>query len=145
VFQEFKLVRGTWEIKNPQGKLELVRPQDIRATALLTVEGELDDISGSGQTEAAHKLCSGIVRKEHHHLEVKGAGHYGIFSGRRWREVVYPHVKSFILEHNNGQGKSTTKAKAQVTAKKAAPAAKKAAPVKAIAKPAAKKATTAKK
>jgi poly(3-hydroxybutyrate) depolymerase len=145
VFQEFKLVRGTWEIKNPQGKLELVRPQDIRTTALLTVEGELDDISGSGQTEAAHKLCSGIVRQEHHHLEAKGAGHYGIFSGRRWREVVYPHVKSFILEHNKGQGKSTAKPKAKVVAKKAAPVAKKAATVKSAAKPAAKKAAAAKK
>ena len=148
VFQEFKLVRGTWEIKNPQGKLELVRPQDIRTTALLTVEGELDDISGSGQTEAAHKLCSGIVRQEHHHLEAKGAGHYGIFSGRRWRDVVYPHVKSFILEHNKGQGTAkavAAKPKAKVVAKKAAPVAKKAAPVKAVAKPAAKKAATAKK
>jgi poly(3-hydroxybutyrate) depolymerase len=141
VFQEFKLVRGTWEIKNPQGKLELVRPQDIHATSLLTVEGELDDISGSGQTEAAHKLCSGIVRKEHHHLEVKGAGHYGIFSGRRWREVVYPHVKSFILEHNKGATSSkAAKPKAKVVAKKAAPVAKKVA-----AKPVAKKATSAKK
>jgi poly(3-hydroxybutyrate) depolymerase len=141
-------VRGTWEIKNPQGKLELVRPQDIRTTALLTVEGELDDISGSGQTEAAHKLCSGIVRQEHHHLEAKGAGHYGIFSGRRWRDVVYPHVKSFILEHNKGQGAAkavAAKPKAKVVAKTAAPVAKKAAPVKAAAKPAAKKAATAKK
>jgi poly(3-hydroxybutyrate) depolymerase len=93
VFQEFRLVHGTWDVRNPEGKLERVRPQDIKTTAHLTVEGELDDISGSGQTEAAHKLCSGIVRQEHHHLEAKGAGHYGIFSGRRWRDVVYPHVK----------------------------------------------------
>jgi poly(3-hydroxybutyrate) depolymerase len=71
-------------------------------------------------------------------LEVKGAGHYGIFSGRRWREVVYPHVKSFILEHNNGQGKSTAKPKAKVAVKKVVA-------TKAAAKPAAKKATTAKK
>ena len=99
VFQDFKLVNGTWEIRSPKGKLELVRPQDITTTALLTVEGELDDISGSGQTEAAHDLCTGIVRKEQHHMEVKGAGHYGIFSGRRWRDVVYPHVKQFILNH----------------------------------------------
>jgi poly(3-hydroxybutyrate) depolymerase len=138
VFQDFKLVRGTWDVKNPQGQLERVRPQDIKTTSLLTVEGELDDISGSGQTEAAHKLCSGIVRKEQHHLEVKGAGHYGIFSGRRWRDVVYPHVKRFILEHNKGAGKSTAKPKVSVVAKKAAPA-------KAAAKPAAKKAATAKK
>jgi len=159
VFQDFKLVRGTWEIKNPQGKLELVRPQDIRTTALLTVEGELDDISGSGQTEAAHKLCSGIVRHEHHHLEAKGAGHYGIFSGRRWRDVVYPHVKSFILEHNKGSIKSAV-VKPKVVAKTVVSAPKKAATVvkaqapvvatvaatkKPVAKPAAKKVAATKK
>jgi len=112
VFQEFKLVRGTWEVKNEAGESELVRPQDIRNTALLTVEGELDDISGSGQTEAAHGLCTGIVREVRDHLEVKGAGHYGIFSGRRWREVVYPHVKSFILEHNKAGVKKVAAKKA---------------------------------
>jgi len=99
VFQDFKLVNGTWDVRSPTGKLERVRPQDITGTALLTVEGELDDISGSGQTEAAHDLCTGIVRKEQHHMEVEGAGHYGIFSGRRWREMVYPRVKKFILAH----------------------------------------------
>ena len=107
VFQEFKLVRGTWEVKNPKGQLELVRPQDIRHTALLTIEGELDDISGSGQTEAAHGLCANIPNHRSHHLEVQGAGHYGIFSGRRWREVVYPCVREFILENNSdGAGKA---------------------------------------
>jgi poly(3-hydroxybutyrate) depolymerase len=78
----------------------LVRPQDIRQTALMTVEGELDDISGSGQTAAAHGLCTGIAKSLKTHLEVPGAGHYGIFSGRRWRDVVYPQVKTFI---QNGQ------------------------------------------
>ena len=99
VFQDYKLVNGTWDVRSPAGKLERVRPQDIKTTALFTVEGELDDISGSGQTEAAHDLCSGIVRKEQRHLEAKGAGHYGIFSGRRWRDMVYPKVRAFILEH----------------------------------------------
>ncbi len=99
VFQDFKLVHGTWDVRSPGGQLERVRPQDITTTALLTVEGELDDISGSGQTEAAHDLCTGIVRKEQRHFEVPGAGHYGIFSGRRWRQQVYPRVKDFILEH----------------------------------------------
>ena len=144
VFQDFKLVRGTWEVKNPQGKLELVRPQDIRTTALLTVEGELDDISGSGQTEAAHKLCSGIVRKAQHHLEAKGAGHYGIFSGRRWRDMVYPYVKSFILAHSKPDSADAgvaVAAKPKAVAKKATPVAKKAAPAMAKASPAAKKAT----
>jgi poly(3-hydroxybutyrate) depolymerase len=84
-------------VRNTQGKLERVKPQDIATSALLTVEGELDDISGSGQTAAAHGLCSGIPKERQQHLEVEGAGHYGIFSGRRWREVVYPRVKQFIL------------------------------------------------
>lgn len=106
VFQEYKLVHGTWDVRSPDGKIERVRPQDITTTALFTVEGELDDISGSGQTEAAHDLCSGIVRKEQRHLEAKGAGHYGIFSGRRWREVVYPQVRSFILQHEKPQTKA---------------------------------------
>jgi poly(3-hydroxybutyrate) depolymerase len=63
VFQDYNLVHGTWDVRSPTGKIERVRPQDITTTALFTVEGELDDISGSGQTEAAHDLCTGIVRK----------------------------------------------------------------------------------
>ena len=100
VFREFKLVNNTWDVKNTKGKPERVRPQDIKTTALLSVEGELDDISGSGQTAAAHDLCTGIPKASRQHYEVKGAGHYGIFSGRRWREMVYPEVKAFILNHN---------------------------------------------
>lgn len=100
VFQDYNLVHGTWDVRSPTGEIERVRPQDITTTALFTVEGELDDISGSGQTEAAHDLCTGIVRKEQHHLEAKGAGHYGIFSGRRWRDVVYPRVHAFIQKHD---------------------------------------------
>ena len=124
VFQEFKLVYGTWDVKGVDGKVERVRPQDIRNTALLTVEGELDDISGSGQTRAAQELCASIPKNDRRHLEVEGAGHYGIFSGRRWREVVYPQVVAFIREH----------ARPQTT--KSAPAAK--APTRAASKPAAK-------
>ncbi|MDO8904622.1 polyhydroxyalkanoate depolymerase [Hydrogenophaga sp.] len=99
VFQDFKLINGTWDVKNPKGKLERVRPQDITTTAVLTVEGELDDISGSGQTEAAHGLCTGVPKAQHMHYEAKGAGHYGIFSGRRWRDMVYPVMKAFLLAH----------------------------------------------
>lgn len=99
VFQDFKLVKGTWDVKSPKGKVERVRPQDIQGSALLTIEGELDDISGSGQTAAAHDLCTGIPPQRSHHFEVPGAGHYGIFSGRRWREMVYPVVKAFIRDH----------------------------------------------
>ena len=100
VFQEFKLVHGTWDVRNEQGVMERVRPEDITTTAHFTVEGELDDISGSGQTEAAHSLCFNIPKERQKHLEVKGAGHYGIFSGRRWRDIAYPAVKSFILAHD---------------------------------------------
>ena len=108
VFQEFALVNGTWDVRSPGGKLERVRPQDIRTTAHFTIEGELDDISGSGQTEAAHALCANVPKSRQKHLEVKGAGHYGIFSGRRWREVVYPQVRDFILQHNEQPGAQRT-------------------------------------
>jgi poly(3-hydroxybutyrate) depolymerase len=120
VFQEFRLVNGTWDVVGVDGQLERVRPQDIKTTALFTVEGELDDISGSGQTEAAHGLCSGIPKANQKHLEAKGAGHYGIFSGRRWRDVVYPQVKAFILEHNSPAAPAKpARAATQKVAKKA--------------------------
>ena len=95
VFQDYALVHGTWTVRG-----ELVRPQDITHTALLTIEGELDDISGAGQTRAAHALCSGIPKSRQFHYDAVGAGHYGIFSGRRWRENVYPEVRDFIARFN---------------------------------------------
>jgi len=91
VFQQFLLPRGLWDVAG-----ERVKPSAISTTSLLTVEGELDDISGRGQTEAAHDLCSGISANQREHLLVEGAGHYGIFSGRRWRQMVYPRVREFI-------------------------------------------------
>ena len=105
VFQDFSLVNGTWDVKGVDGKIERVRPQDITTTGLFSVEGELDDISGSGQTEAVHSICSGVVAAEQKHLEVPGAGHYGIFSGNRWRNIVYPQVKAFILSHQQAADK----------------------------------------
>jgi len=96
VFQDFALINGTWVVDG-----QLVRPQDIKGTALLTVEGELDDISGAGQTRAAHGLCSGIDAEHQHHYVAEGAGHYGIFSGRRWREKVYPQVRDFIAQYDH--------------------------------------------
>ncbi len=98
VFQDFSLVKGTWVVKG-----EPVRPADIRDTALLTIEGELDDISGPGQTQAAHALCTGIEATRKFHYEAVGAGHYGIFSGRRWREKVYPRVREFIASHETAE------------------------------------------
>ena len=114
VFQDFKLVKGTWDVVSESGDIERVRPQDISNCGLLTVEGELDDISGSGQTKAALKLCSGISTSTKSHYEVKGAGHYGIFSGRRWRDMVYPQVQAFILAHHTSA--KTSKAKRRVSA-----------------------------
>ena len=67
---------------------------------MLTVEGELDDISAPGQTRAAHKIVSGLpAEKRSDHFQ-KGVGHYGIFNGRRWREEILPRVRDFILTHD---------------------------------------------
>lgn len=95
VFKDFALPNGTWQVNG-----ETVDPTVIKDTALLTIEGERDDISGQGQTQAAIDLCSGIAKKNKEHLLAEGAGHYGIFSGRRWRTMVYPQVKAFIQKHN---------------------------------------------
>ncbi len=91
VFQEFRLPMGTWEV---EGKP--VRPQDIKTVALFTIEGELDDISGPGQTQAAHDICSGIPANKKHDFVAPQCGHYGIFSGRRWRELISPKIAEFI-------------------------------------------------
>jgi poly(3-hydroxybutyrate) depolymerase len=94
VFQEFALPRGRMFVGE-----RLVRPQAIRDTALLTIEGELDDISGNGQTEAAHALCLNIPRGRREHFLAPRVGHYGIFSGRKWREIIYPRVREFTRAH----------------------------------------------
>ncbi|MFZ1180808.1 MAG: polyhydroxyalkanoate depolymerase [Herbaspirillum sp.] len=91
IFQNFDLPRGTWKV---EGKL--VHPQDIKSVALFTIEGELDDISGSGQTHAAQDLCSSIPESRKQHFTAPKCGHYGIFSGHRWREVVCPKICEFI-------------------------------------------------
>jgi poly(3-hydroxybutyrate) depolymerase len=88
----------------PQGKLvvagERVRPEAIRTAALFTIEGELDDISGNGQTEAAQDLCKGIPASRKQHFLARGVGHYGIFSGRKYREIIYPRIREFITKHD---------------------------------------------
>jgi poly(3-hydroxybutyrate) depolymerase len=94
VFQDFSLPMGTWEVGG-----QLVRPQDITTVALMTVEGELDDISGAGQTQAAHGLCSGIPAEMKQDFVAPKCGHYGIFSGRRWREIIEPKIAEFIKAH----------------------------------------------
>ena len=94
VFQDYSLPRGLWKVKG-----ERVDPGAIRDTALLTIEGELDDISGEGQTRAALGLCGNVPASRKRHITVDGAGHYGIFSGKRWRGQVYPQVRDFIEAH----------------------------------------------
>jgi polyhydroxyalkanoate depolymerase len=89
----------------PRGELmwrgELVEPAAITRTALLTVEGENDDICGVGQTLAAHDLCTSLKPgKKLHHLQ-PGVGHYGVFSGSRWKRQIYPVVRAFI-QANDG-------------------------------------------
>lgn len=94
VFQEHLLPRGCWYVDGQR-----VAPEALSTPALLTIEGELDDISGPGQTQAALGLCSAIPGDRKLHLTVPGAGHYGTFSGRRWREFVYPRLREFIGAH----------------------------------------------
>jgi poly(3-hydroxybutyrate) depolymerase len=96
VFQDYALPKGRMFVRD-----ELVRPQAIRGTALFTIEGELDDISGNGQTEAAHALCLNIPRERREHFVAAGVGHYGIFSGRRWREMIFPRVRDFIRRYTS--------------------------------------------
>jgi poly(3-hydroxybutyrate) depolymerase len=91
VFQDHHLPRGvlTW-------RGQPVRPDAIRRTGLLTVEGERDDICAMGQTVAALDLCSGIrVNLKQNHLQ-SGVGHYGVFAGKRWAREVYPRVREMI-------------------------------------------------
>ncbi len=91
VFQEYRLPSGTWVIDGQK-----VEPAAISNVALFTIEGELDDISGQGQTRAAHDLCTGIAQARRQHYAAPGCGHFGIFSGRRWRTTIYPKIAAFI-------------------------------------------------
>lgn len=91
VFKEHHLPRGIWVSRDRK-----IDPSAISRSALMTVEGELDDISGVGQTRAAHTLTPNIPTDKHVHLEQKGVGHYGIFNGRRWRDQIMPQVRDFI-------------------------------------------------
>lgn len=91
VFQEFHLPRGEFYSRG-----RLIEPKAIAKTALMTVEGERDDISAVGQTKAAHDLCSAIPADRRRHYEQKAVGHYGIFNGGKWRRYIAPRVKDFI-------------------------------------------------
>jgi poly(3-hydroxybutyrate) depolymerase len=95
VFQRHLLPKGEFVYDGKR-----VRPETVTRTALLTLEGELDDISGVGQTEAAQKLCSSLPANMRKHYVQKGVGHYGIFNGRKFREHVVPIIVDFIHKHN---------------------------------------------
>ena len=94
-FQRSLLANGTLRVRGA-----LVEPAAIRSTAMLTIEGEFDDVSAPGQTYAAHALCSGLAPEKHQHYLQKRVGHYGIFSGRRWREEVMPVIHAFVRTHD---------------------------------------------
>jgi polyhydroxyalkanoate depolymerase len=92
VFQEQHLARGIYTYRNRK-----VDPRAIRKTALLTVEGERDDICGLGQTMAAQDLLSGVKQFRKKHYVQAGVGHYGVFSGTKWQTQIYPMVRNTIL------------------------------------------------
>jgi polyhydroxyalkanoate depolymerase len=92
VFQEALLAKGKLTFRGRR-----IDPRAIRRTALLTIEGERDDICAVGQTAAAHELCPGLrSTMKRHHMQA-GVGHYGVFSGRRWEKQVYPIVRGLIM------------------------------------------------
>ena len=103
VFQKHSLSKNEMKWRNPKSNhLHDVKPSDIKKTALLTIEGELDDISALGQTMAAHNLCSNLAAsKQFHHMQ-ENVGHYGIFNGRRWRQHIMPRVRGFIRKFDKG-------------------------------------------
>ena len=94
VFQRHDLARGTMRVSG-----ERVEPGAIERTALLTVEGELDDISAPGQTIAAHRIVSSLPERQRGQYLQPSVGHYGIFNGRKWRTEVLPRIEGFMLTH----------------------------------------------
>jgi poly(3-hydroxybutyrate) depolymerase len=94
VFREHHLPYGRMEVAGRP-----VRPEAITKVALLTIEGRRDDITGQGQTKAAHALCKGIPAQRRRHVIVDGAGHYGMFSGRKFRESILPTIVRFVRAH----------------------------------------------
>jgi polyhydroxyalkanoate depolymerase len=90
-FQEYLLPRGELRWRGRR-----IDPAAIRRTALVTVEGERDDICAPGQTLAAHDLCTRVRPYMRTHTVQAGVGHYGVFSGRRWQQHIYPMVRDVI-------------------------------------------------
>jgi poly(3-hydroxybutyrate) depolymerase len=104
VFQRYLLPQGLMKWKNPAtDDLHDVLSAKIKRTALLTIEGELDDISAHGQTTAAHVICTGLPADMQFHHFQENVGHYGIFNGRRWREQIMPRIRHFIREFDQSK------------------------------------------
>ncbi len=95
VFQRHLLPQGQMKYKG-----EFIDLKAIRQTALLTIEGERDDISCVGQTFAAHDLCSSLSSDKKDHFLQHDVGHYGIFNGKRFRQFIFPKMKKFIKYHD---------------------------------------------
>jgi poly(3-hydroxybutyrate) depolymerase len=93
VFFDQKLVKKTMVHRK-----KILNLGDIRKVKIITVEGELDDISGPGQTHAIHASCTGLLSKQRMKKTFEGVGHYGIFSGKSWREKIYPEIMSFFKQ-----------------------------------------------
>ena len=99
VFIEHRLPKGEMIHRHRR-----VDPSTIRRVALMTVEGEKDDITGLGQTYAAHNLCANLPETMRAHHEQAGAGHYGVFNGRRFRTEIAPKIKDFMAAHRRRRG-----------------------------------------
>ncbi len=102
VFQEHHLARGVFHYRD-----RLVRPDAITDVALMTVEGEMDDISGIGQTQAAHDLCASLPVDMQLDYVQPGVGHYGVFNGSRFRSEIVPRVNEFIARFSREPGETT--------------------------------------
>jgi poly(3-hydroxybutyrate) depolymerase len=105
IFQTYELPRGIMKYKG-----EIIDLGAIRNCALLTLEGEKDDISAPGQTFAAHALCKNLPSDMHEHYLQPGVGHYGVFSGSKWRAFVASKIEEFIkkFDYNIGTYKRKT-------------------------------------
>jgi poly(3-hydroxybutyrate) depolymerase len=89
-----------------------VDPASIRRVALLTIEGENDDISGVGQTEAAHRICTNIPFDRKAHWLQPAVGHYGVFNGSRFRAEIVPRISDFVLSNNVGSARTVLRSAA---------------------------------
>jgi poly(3-hydroxybutyrate) depolymerase len=101
VFMKHALPNGTLTWRG-----EKVDLSAVRSTALMTVEGELDDLCSPGMTVAAHDLCTSLTAAQREHLLQPGVGHYGVFNGRRFREEIMPRISRFMRKHEHG-GRAT--------------------------------------